>query len=424
MRILFVINRVILFLFALFVLGTFSHDAQARERTAREFQKEVKKYLGIPYRLGCSSKKGMDCSGLVKQIYLKVFGIELPRHSSHQSSFPMLAKVPEDELNPGDLIFFSADRKRKRINHVGIYLSDSNFIHAVRNKGVTISSLKNQYWRSRIRAMKRHVDLDLRQDWAFPLLETKWDLFRNNQSAFRMQYSAYDYGRFHLQSDGFDPIFPHESLVLTDRRPDRLHVFELGYLRTLQDDLSKFQLSAFREKAPIDALLNEDRLAPVRSHTGRVLPYDQSDSVYCQGIKIASDITMFQRMRVTPSLAYSEYEYKTDEYDLPRRSLDLGLQFASLTNSWSLSTALQYSDQKDLDTRLFDSTDNRITLDVSFTLRHRLADYLEFSLMGQRSVTTASSLEESLSALQNTKHPCQISDHADSAFFFKLDFSY
>jgi hypothetical protein len=44
--------------------------------------------------------------------------------------------------------------------------------------------------------------------------------------------------------------------------------------------------------------------------------------------------------------------------------------------------------------------------------------------MGQRSVTTASSLEESLSALQNTKHPCQISDHADSAFFFKLDFSY
>ena len=424
MRILFVINRIILFVFALFVLGLFSHDAQARERTARQFNEEVKKYLGIPYRLGGSSKKGMDCSGLVKQIYLKVFGIELPRHSSHQSSFPMLAKVPEDELNPGDLIFFSSNRKRKRINHVGIYLSDSNFIHAVRNKGVTISSLKNQYWRSRIRAMKRHVDLDLTQDWAFPLLETKWDLFGNDKSAFRMHYSAYEYGRFHFQARDFDPVFPHESLVLTDRRPEWRHFFELGYHRTLQDDLSRFQLSAFREKAPVDALMNDDRLHPVRSHTGRVLPYDQSDSVYRQGIKVASDITVFQGMRISPSLAYSEYESRTYAYDLPRRSLDLGLQLSSLTTNWSLTTALQYSDQKELNTRLFNSTDNRITLDMSFTLRHRLSDYLEFSLMGQRSVTTASGPEEPLSALQNTENSYQVSGHADSAFFFKLDFSY
>ena len=272
--------------------------------------------------------------------------------------------------------------------------------------------------------MKRHVALDLTQDWTFSLLETKWDLFRNDKSAFRMQYSAYEYGRFHLQKDGFDPILSQGSLVLTDRRPDWLHVFELGYHRTLQDDLSRFQLSAFREKAPVDALMNDDRLHPVRSHTGRVLPYDQSDSVYRQGIKVASDITVFQGMRISPSLAYSEYESRTYAYDLPRRSLDLGLQLSSLTTNWSLTTALQYSDQKELNTRLFNSTDNRITLDMSFTLRHRLSDYLEFSLMGQRTFTTTSALEDSLNGFHDMERSSQGPDRTDSAFFLKLDFTY
>ena len=257
MRILIDINRIILFVCALFVLAPFSHYAEARERASRQFHEEVRKYLGIPYRLGGSSKKGMDCSGLVKHIYLRVFGIELPRHSSRQSSFPMLAKVPEDELTPGDLIFFSSNRKKKRISHVGIYLSDSNFIHAVRTKGVTISSLKNQYWRSRVRAMKRHADLDLKQERAFPLLQTKWDIFGIQKNAFRMQYSAYNYARFHLQTDGFEPIGPNESLVLADRLPDWHHVLELGFHKILQEDMSGFQLSAFREKTTVDALMNE-----------------------------------------------------------------------------------------------------------------------------------------------------------------------
>ncbi len=117
-----------------------------------KLQTDMKEYLGVPYRTGGSSFKGMDCSGFSRTIYAEVFGVTLPHNSAEQFSCPKLHSVNENKLKTGDLIFFS---KRKRINHVGIYLGHRRFMHATNGSGITISSIDNQHWKSLIAGTKR-----------------------------------------------------------------------------------------------------------------------------------------------------------------------------------------------------------------------------------------------------------------------------
>jgi hypothetical protein len=52
--------------------------------------------------------------------------------------------VRRNDLQPGDLVFFRPSRKNR---HVGVYLSDGEFVHASSSSGVTISQLDAAYWR-------------------------------------------------------------------------------------------------------------------------------------------------------------------------------------------------------------------------------------------------------------------------------------
>lgn len=84
----------------------------------------AKAFLGVPYKLGGSTLKGIDCSALVKKIY-EVFNIELPRTAREQ--FTAGKRVEKDQLEEGDLVFF---RRAGNRAHVGIYVGDDQFIHA------------------------------------------------------------------------------------------------------------------------------------------------------------------------------------------------------------------------------------------------------------------------------------------------------
>jgi len=108
--------------------------------------------LGIPYRWGGTTPDtGFDCSGLVKYVFQTALGIELPRVSRDQARRGQ--PVDQQELTPGDLVFFS--RRGKVINHVGIYLGDGRFVHAPRTgRDVTISNL-NGYWYQRFLRARR-----------------------------------------------------------------------------------------------------------------------------------------------------------------------------------------------------------------------------------------------------------------------------
>lgn len=117
--------------------------------------KEVYKHIGVRYKKGGSSKSGMDCSGFVRYIYRHIFHIDLPYIAAYQSRLSIFQDIPFENLRTGDLIYFSRTPKRKKINHVGIYLTGGEFAHAIEAKGVTISNLSERHWKVRVKKIKR-----------------------------------------------------------------------------------------------------------------------------------------------------------------------------------------------------------------------------------------------------------------------------
>ena len=99
-------------------------------------------WMGTRYRYGRSDKKGTDCSGFVRNVFLPLTGEELPRSTSGMSK--VIQSKPKAELTEGDLVFFN---ERGRSNsHVGIYLHKGWFVHASIYRGVTLNNLNTLYY--------------------------------------------------------------------------------------------------------------------------------------------------------------------------------------------------------------------------------------------------------------------------------------
>ena len=106
-------------------------------------------WLGTPYEYGGSSKSGVDCSGLVYEVYSQAH-VYLPRTAYRQSRAGY--RIARSQAQPGDLIFFRTTGHG--ISHVGIVDQvnghELRFIHASESEGVIISSSENVYWKPRI----------------------------------------------------------------------------------------------------------------------------------------------------------------------------------------------------------------------------------------------------------------------------------
>jgi len=114
---------------------------------------EARSYLGTRYVYGGSSKRGVDCSGLVLAVFRRV-GIEMPRTAAEQARVGNI--VSKDQLQPGDLVFFRTSG-RGSISHAGIYIGGGYFIHAsTKAKKVRIDSMKSGYFRYRF-ALARSI---------------------------------------------------------------------------------------------------------------------------------------------------------------------------------------------------------------------------------------------------------------------------
>ncbi len=119
--------------------------------------KQAQAFSGTRYKFGGTTRKGMDCSGLIYVAFQKE-NIVLPRVSRDMAQRGK--PVKNKDIDTGDLLFFRTSKSSKRINHVGLVTKvdgdDIYFIHATTSKGVLTSNLNERYW-NRAYVMARRV---------------------------------------------------------------------------------------------------------------------------------------------------------------------------------------------------------------------------------------------------------------------------
>ena len=119
----------------------------------------ARNYTGTPYRSGGNDKSGIDCSGLICQVYSEI-GIKVPRISWQQSEFGSEISGIQN-LKAGDWLFFVPEAgKEGYVSHAGIVTDVRSkdeiiFIHASTSRGVREDNLFSTYFKGRfVKAMR------------------------------------------------------------------------------------------------------------------------------------------------------------------------------------------------------------------------------------------------------------------------------
>lgn len=102
--------------------------------------KLLDEWMGTHYRLGGTTKDGIDCSAFTQTLFASLYNVTLPRTAREQYDFAK--RISRTELKEGDLVFFNTIGG---VSHVGMYLQNNKFVHASTG-GVTISDLYDEYW--------------------------------------------------------------------------------------------------------------------------------------------------------------------------------------------------------------------------------------------------------------------------------------
>ena len=120
---------------------------------------EALAHIGARYVWGSKGPKTFDCSGFTSYVY---------KHQNNQfigaSSRDQYARntpITRNELQTGDLVFFTSPRSGRSVGHVGIVLNvdpvthDFTFIHASTKDGVKISNINEGYYSRRYIGARR-----------------------------------------------------------------------------------------------------------------------------------------------------------------------------------------------------------------------------------------------------------------------------
>ena len=111
---------------------------------------QYQKWKGTHYAWGGTTRRGVDCSALMQHLFSDAAHLSLPRTTGEQIHRGV--QIAQYSLKPGDLIFFQTGPNRR---HVGVYIGNSEFIHASTSHGVTVSTLADNYWQSHFITARR-----------------------------------------------------------------------------------------------------------------------------------------------------------------------------------------------------------------------------------------------------------------------------
>ncbi len=126
-----------------FIYGVQDNLNEAFERTEM-LMSEAFAHLGARYRSGAKGPSAFDCSGFTSYVYKQQTDLFIGASSKDQ--YARNIPIKRNELQSGDLVFFSSPRSGRGVGHVGIVvdvdpINDTfTFIHASTNNGVVINS--------------------------------------------------------------------------------------------------------------------------------------------------------------------------------------------------------------------------------------------------------------------------------------------
>ncbi|MHA2895961.1 NlpC/P60 family protein [Bacillus cereus] len=104
------------------------------------------RYQNAPYQFLGIGDPSFDCSGLWVAAFNHV-GIYLPQTVKEQ--FSTVQHISENQLQPGDLIFFTATEDGDYVSHVGMYIGGNYMYNSNRKNGIGFTDL-TPYWQARI----------------------------------------------------------------------------------------------------------------------------------------------------------------------------------------------------------------------------------------------------------------------------------
>ena len=112
-------------------------------------------YMNTPYVFGGTSiSRGMDCSAFVRDIFKKLYGVNLPRTARQQATVGIDVPINQNLMKEGDRLYFRY--KNTYIDHTGIYIGNGYYIHCNASKrGVSIDYLWDKVPSSKLVAVKR-----------------------------------------------------------------------------------------------------------------------------------------------------------------------------------------------------------------------------------------------------------------------------
>ncbi len=124
----------------------------------------IQKYLGIPYQHHGRSLSGLDCYGLILEVF-KNQGVRLwDIHDEYDQEWSWkgkdffienYAREWEKVLDPRFMDVVCFKNGKDIVNHAGVLLGEGKFIHAVK-AGVVVSKLTDSQWQKRFVGFYRY----------------------------------------------------------------------------------------------------------------------------------------------------------------------------------------------------------------------------------------------------------------------------
>lgn len=126
-------------------------------------------FLGTPYVWGTKGPHSFDCSGFTSYVY-KQFGFPITSASKYQINEGV--EVKNDDIRPGDLMFFGGRSNPKTVGHVGMCVEVNKttkqikFIHASTKRGVVVNTYPddNYYYKRFLCARRIITDKSLMEN--------------------------------------------------------------------------------------------------------------------------------------------------------------------------------------------------------------------------------------------------------------------